>query len=96
MSRYPSGGRRIRQTPFEHQRLIRAHLGYKHFDGLERLRLTRFLYARLLLGDERPIVLFDLCTARLAGRQVILPGATTLAQLVVQVRNGWPLACTAS
>ena len=76
-----------RFTPFEHQRLIRAHLGYKDFDGLERLHLTRFLYARLLLGDERPIVLFDLCTARLAGRQVILPGATTLAQLVVQVRE---------
>ena len=83
IQRYPER----RETPFEHQRLIRAHLGYTEFDGLERLHLTRFLYARLLLGDERPIVLFDLCTARLAGRHVILPGATTLAQLIVRVRE---------
>ena len=76
-----------RRTRFEHAQAIREHLGYKDFDPLEALHLRRFLYAKLMVADERPIVLFDLCTRKLEQRKVVLPGATTLARLIVRVRE---------
>lgn len=75
------------RTRHKHAGAIRHHLGYKDFDSVEALHLWRFLYAKLLVADERPIVLFDLCTRALAERKVVLPGATTLARLVVGVRE---------
>ena len=78
---------RRKQTKLDHTRAIREHLGYKDFGAVEALHLRRFLYAKLLVADERPIVLFDLCTRALVGRTVVLPGATTLARLVVRVRE---------
>lgn len=76
-----------RSTRFEHAKLVRDHLGYTEFSGAEALRLMRWLYAKLLIGDERPIVLFDLCTRQLEQRKVVLPGATTLARVIVRVRE---------
>ncbi|GGR17674.1 DUF4158 domain-containing protein [Deinococcus ruber] len=70
-----------------HQAEIRKLLGFKDFDRVEVLHLMRVLYQHLLVTDERPIVLFDLLTQRLVQRQVILPGATVLAQIVVRVRE---------
>jgi TnpA family transposase len=75
------------KTRQKHARLIREHLGYKDFTGIEVLHLVRWLYAKLLVGDERPIVLFDLTTRKLEQRNVILPGASTLARLIVRVRK---------
>ncbi|WP_135230823.1 DUF4158 domain-containing protein [Deinococcus fonticola] len=76
-----------RETRFNHQTEIRKMLGYKDFDAVEVLHLMRFLYAHLLVTDERPIELFDRLTQRLIQRHVILPGPTVLAQIVVRVRE---------
>nr|WP_246581061.1 Tn3 family transposase [Deinococcus aestuarii] len=74
-------------TRHEHQRLIRRVLGYQDFEGVEVFSLIRWLYAQLELGDPRPSVLFDLATARLVRRKVVLPGASTLARLITRVRE---------
>ena len=76
-----------RTTKFEHAEMIREHLGFKPFNGWEVVHLMRFLYARMLVSDERPTALFDHATRRLTERQVILPGARVLERLVVRVRD---------
>ncbi len=76
-----------RQTKFNHQSRLREYLGLKTFDALETLHLLRFVYARLLVFDERQGVLVDLCTRELAQCNVVLPGATTIERLVTRVRE---------
>jgi hypothetical protein len=86
---------RQRNTRTRHAARIRAHLGYKRFEegsskrwmGNEMLHALRWLYAKLLVGDERPIVLFDLLTKELVDRRVVLPGASVLERLVTRVRE---------
>lgn len=77
-----------RETRFNHQAEIRKMLDYKDFDTVEVLHLMRFLYRHLLVTDGRPIELFDLLTRELVRRQVILPGPTVLARIVLRVREG--------
>ena len=62
-------------------------LVYHDFGGAPWVHLVRWLYARLHLANERPIELFDLATQKLIQRKVILPGPTTLARLIVRVRE---------
>ena len=78
----------VGETPWDHAREIRQHYGYRTFtDPSEYCRLVRWLYARAWLSDERPSLLFDLVTARLVERTVLLPGVTGLARLVARVRD---------
>lgn len=76
------------EVRWDHAVEIRDRLGYREFtEPGEVLRLTRWLYARAWGSAQRPSVLFDLATAHLAQRRVLLPGVTTLTRLVARIRE---------
>jgi hypothetical protein len=83
LDRYRVGG-----TRWDHADEIKRAYGYRDFgDQPEHICLVRWLYARVWVSAERPSMLFDLATARLVERKVLLPRVTTLARLVASVRD---------
>ncbi len=77
-----------RLTRFEHASQIKELFGYRDFSVQpHHFRLVRWLYTRTTLSAERPSVLFDLTTAYLAERKILLPGITTLERLIASTRD---------
>lgn len=75
-------------TRYEHAREIQQVYGYRTFtDQPEHFQLVRWLYTRAWLADERPSVLFDLTTAHLIERKILLPGVTVLTRQIAAVRE---------
>lgn len=75
-------------TKREHAALIREQYGYREFSIPPWLfRLSRLLYTRAWISNERPSLMFDFATAWLIQNKVLLPGASTLTRLISEVRE---------
>ena len=77
-----------RATRLAHRAEIQRHYGYQDFNTLPwRFRLSRFLYSLAWISNERPSLMFDMGTAWLIQHKVLLPGATTLQRLIIEIRE---------
>ena len=75
-------------TRYAHSTEIQDRYGYHDFNGFAwRFKLSRILYARSWISNERPSVMFDFATAWLIDNKVLLPGATTLSRLISEIRE---------
>ncbi len=75
-------------TEREHTALISKHYGYRDFSDVHSaFRLSRLLYSRAWISNERPILLFDFATAWLIQNKILLPGASVLSRLIAEIRE---------
>tara|TARA_R110000868_G_scaffold407895_2_gene689860 strand:- start:167 stop:1411 length:1245 start_codon:yes stop_codon:yes gene_type:complete len=74
-------------TRREHAAQIRTQYQYREFTWPWSFRLSRLLYTRSWISNERPSLLFDLATGWLIQHKILLPGATTLTRLISEVRE---------
>jgi len=73
---------------YEHSTEIQHKYGYHEFStGLWRFKLSRLLYTRSWISNERPSVMFDFSTAWLIQHKVLLPGVSTLSRLISEIRE---------
>lgn len=73
------------KTHLEHSWEIREALGYREFASAEEAA-REFMEARAWTRPERPSQLFDQLVAWLRSQKVLLPGVSTVARLVSEVR----------
>lgn len=73
-------------TRREHTALIRDQYQYREFTSPWPFRLSRLLYTRCWISNERPSLLFDLATSWLIQHKILLPGASTLTRLIAEIR----------
>ncbi|NOK59811.1 MAG: Tn3 family transposase [Chloroflexi bacterium AL-W] len=79
---------RRKATRYSHSAEIQQVYGYADFAAPPwRFRFIRLLYSRAWISPERPSLLFDYATAWLVQHKVWLPGATTLARLIAEIRE---------
>ncbi|MFP4817396.1 DUF4158 domain-containing protein [Providencia hangzhouensis] len=62
-------------------------IGYRDFAWPWTFRLSRLLFTRSWLSNERPGQLFDLATSWLLQNKILLPGVTTLTRLISEIRK---------
>lgn len=74
-------------TRREHAAQIRTQYQYREFSWPWSFRLSRLLYTRAWISNERPSLLFDLATGWLIQHKILLPGATTLMRLISEIRQ---------
>ncbi len=75
-------------TQFEHKGAIREIYGYHEFSsGMWEFRLSRQLYTRAWISNERPSLMFDFATTWLIQNKVLLPGVSTLTRLISAIRE---------
>lgn len=75
-------------TRYSHSTEIQDFYGYHEFNAPPwRFRLTRLLYIRAWISNERPSLLFDFATAWLIHHKVLLPGVSTLSRLISEIRE---------
>lgn len=74
-------------TRREHNALIRDQYQYREFTWPWSFRLSRLLYTRSWISNERPSLLFDGATGWLIQHKILLPGASTLTRLISEVRE---------
>lgn len=76
-----------RQTTVrEHTALIRTHYEYREISDCK-FSLSRLLYARAWISNERPSLMFDFATAWLIHNKVLLPGVSTLSRWIIEIRK---------
>ncbi len=77
-----------KQTHHAHSAEIQKVYQYWEFNTLAlRFRLSRWLYTRTWLSNERPSHLFTLATHWLIEHKVLIPGISTLTRLIAQIRD---------
>jgi TnpA family transposase len=75
-------------TKSEHQILIKNRYDYQEYNpGVLSFRLTRLLYVRIWISDEKPSLLFDLAITWMLKNKILLPGLTTLTRLIGGIRQ---------
>nr|SHO14691.1 Transposase Tn3 family protein [Moritella viscosa]SHO15483.1 Transposase Tn3 family protein [Moritella viscosa]SHO18810.1 Transposase Tn3 family protein [Moritella viscosa] len=75
-------------TKREHTALIRKQYDYHEFNESSWVfRLSRLLYTRAWISNERPSLMFDFATAWLIQNKVLLPGVSTLSRLISEIRE---------
>ncbi|PSU44554.1 Tn3 family transposase [Photobacterium frigidiphilum] len=75
-------------TRYSHSTEIQSFYGYHEFNNAHwRFRLTRLLYSRAWISNERPSLMFDFATAWLIHHKVLLPGVSTLSRLISEIRE---------
>ncbi len=75
-------------TKYDHSVLIREQYGYSDFnDGRWKFKLSRLLYARAWISNERPSLMFDFAMVWLIQNKILLPGVSTLCRLIAEIRE---------